>query len=179
MTWDQLYNLLHIKGFIYFISSPQLQDMLFPVKMIFVLFSLVFLYLVIYFMVNSSYLRYKFLEDVTEFFSWKSYGSRELSRRWGKIKKRTETLQETDFKLAIIDADDLLVEILESRGYNSKNVEDAIRKTGKLIMPNQEEVLRVHEVRNSIVYNPAFKLTGEVGKKTLDIYEQAINSIGL
>ena len=179
MTWDQFYNLLGIKNFIYFISSPQLQDTLFPVKLIFAFFSAVFLYLVIYFMINSTYLHYKFLEDVTEFLSWKSYGSRELSKRWEKIKKRAESGQETDYKLSIIEADDFLAEVLEERGYAGKTVEDSIEKAGKAIMPSQDDVKRAHEVRNSIVYNPEFKLTEEIGKKTLEIYEKAINSIGL
>ena len=179
MTWDQLYNLLGIKEFIYFISSSQLQDTLFPVKLIFALFTAVFLYYVIYFMITSSYLKYKFLEDVTEFISWRSYGARELFKRWDKIKKRIAAWQEADFKLAIIDADDFLAEVLEERGFAGKTIDDAIEKAGKVIAPSLDDVKRAHEVRNSIVYNPEFRLTEETGKKTIEVYEKAINSIGL
>ena len=66
MTWEILYNTLGIKDFIYFISSSQIQDMLFPVKLVFVLCSVFFLILTVYFMLNSSWLQYKFLEDITE-----------------------------------------------------------------------------------------------------------------
>jgi len=90
MTWDELYNILGVRDFIYFISSSQLQDYLFPVKIVFVTFAMFFLAGVIYFMINSSWLQYKFLEDVTEFFSWQAYGSREINRQWRKIQKRAE-----------------------------------------------------------------------------------------
>ena len=88
--WEALYNFFGIKDLIYSISSPQLQDYLFPVKIIFILFSAFFLIGIIYFMANSSWLRYKFLEDTVEFFSWQSFGAREISKQWGKIKKRLD-----------------------------------------------------------------------------------------
>jgi hypothetical protein len=109
MTWESLYNTLGIKEFIYFISSSQLQDMLFPVKLIFGLCTVFFLVAVIYFMLNSSWLQYKFLEDVTEFFSWQAFGQREMQKQWSKIRKRTESGAESDYKLSIIDADDFLM----------------------------------------------------------------------
>jgi len=179
MTWETLYNLLGIKDFIYYISSPQLQDMLFPVKLVFVVFAMFFLVLVVYFMLNSSWLQYKFLEDVEEFFSWKAYGAREMSRQWNKIKKRIETGTEPDLKLAIIDADDLLAEVLDDRGYEGDDFVETIKKAGKLISPILDDVIKAHETRNSIVYNPDYKISAEQAKKTLQTYESAVNSIGL
>ena len=179
MTWETLYNLLGIKDFIYYISSPQLQDMLFPVKLVFAVFAMFFLVLVIYFMLNSSWLQYKFLEDVEEFFSWKAYGARVMSRQWSKIKKRIETGTEPDLKLAIIDADDLLAEVLDDRGYEGDDFVEAIKKAGKLISPILDDVIKAHEIRNSIVYNPDYKISAEQAKKALQTYESAVNSIGL
>ena len=127
MTWETVYNFFGIKDFIYFISSSQIQDALFPLKIVFIFCSVFFLFFVIYLMINSSWLQYKFLEDVAEFFSWKSYGSREMSKQWGKIKKRTETGAESDYKLAIIDADDFLMEVLDNRGYGEDTFEESIK----------------------------------------------------
>jgi hypothetical protein len=179
MTWETLYNFLGIKDFIYFISSPLLQDMLFPIKLIFIFFTVFFLVFVIYFMLNSSWLQYKFLEDATEFFSWKAYGQREMSKQWEKIKKRTESGAESDFKLAIIDADDFLAEILDNRGYEGKDFEETLKKAGRLITPVLNDILKAHETRNSIVYNPDFKLPVDQAKKILDIYESAAINIGM
>jgi hypothetical protein len=179
MSWESVYNFLGIRDFIYFISSSQIQDMLFPVKLVFVCFAMFFLAFVIYFMINSSWLQYKFLEDVTEFFAWQSYGQRQMSKQWGKIKKRTESGAESDYKLAIIDADDLLSEVLDSNGYEGKDFEESVKKTGRLLAPVLNDVTSAHEARNSIVYDPDFKLSAEQAKKILDIYESAINSVGM
>jgi hypothetical protein len=179
MTWEILYNFFGIKDFIYFISSSQIQDTLFPVKIVFVFLAAFFLVAVIYFMLNSSWLQYKFLEDVTEFFSWQAYGQRELQKQLAKIRGRSKSGVETDYKLAIIDADDFLAEILENRGYEGKDFKDTLSRAGRLITPILDDVLRAHETRNSVVYDPNFKLTADQAKKILDTYESAIKDIGM
>ena len=179
MNWEQLYNLLGIRDLIYFISSPQIQDMLFPVKLVFIVFSMFFLVGVVYFTLNSSWLQYKFLEDVTEFFSWQSYGLRQITRRWGKIKKRIELGSEAELKLAIIEADDFLNEVLEDAGFEEKTFEESVKKAGRLISPILNDILRARELRNSIVYNPDYKLNLEQAKRILNVYESAINTIGI
>ncbi|MFA6190280.1 MAG: hypothetical protein WC711_02070 [Candidatus Staskawiczbacteria bacterium] len=179
MTWEDFYNTLGITDFIYFISSSQLQDTLFPVKMVFVLFAFLFLILVIYFMINSSWLQYKFLEDMTEFFSWQAYGQREMEKQWNRIKRRIESGAESDYKLSIIDADDFLAEVLDNRGYEGVNFDEIIQKAGRLIDPILPDVLHAHEVRNFIVYNPDYKLSAEEAKKVLSTYEKAVKSIGM
>lgn len=179
MTWEYIYNLFGIKDFIYYISSSQIQDILFPVKVVFIFCAVFFLVFVIYFMLNSSWLQYKFLEDVTEFFSWQAYGQREMQKQWDRIKKRTESGAESDYKLAIIDADDFLAEVLDNRGYDGKDFEEIIKKVGKLIAPILNDVLKAHETRNSIVYNPDYKLLATEAQKILATYESAVNSIGL
>ncbi|OGZ85575.1 MAG: hypothetical protein A2599_01290 [Candidatus Staskawiczbacteria bacterium RIFOXYD1_FULL_39_28] len=179
MTWDELYNILGVRDFIYFISSSQLQDYLFPVKIVFVTFAMFFLAGVIYFMINSSWLQYKFLEDVTEFFSWKSYGLREISKRWSKIKKRVESGAESDIKLALIEADDFLSETLQDAGFGEDSFEESLKASGRMLSDKTGELLSAHEARNSIVYNPDFKISVEQAKKMLDVYEWAVNSVGL
>lgn len=179
MTWEYLYNFLGIKEFVYFISSSQIQDILFPVKIFFLCCALYFFVFVIYFMVHSSWLQYKFLEDMTDFLSWQSYGQRQMSKQWERIKRRIQSGAESDYKLAIIDADDFLAEVLDNRGHDGKDFEESIKKAGRLIAPILEDVLEAHKIRNSIVYNPDFKLSVDQAKKVLDTYESAAKNIGM
>jgi len=179
MSWESIYEFLGIKDFIYFISSPQLQEMLLPLKLVLIFCAAYFLIFLIYFMLNSTWLQFKFLEDVTEFFSWRAYGQREMTKQWAKIKKRTESGTEADYKLAIIDADDFLAEVLDNRGYDADNFEGNIKKATKFISSIVDDVLTAHTVRNSIVYDPNYKLTTDQAKKILDTYETAIKNIGI
>src|SRR3989344_3998756 len=178
MTWESIYNFLGIKDFIYFISSPDLQDELFPVKLIFVFFTMFFLSALVYLMMNSSYLKYQFFEDITEFISWQAYGLREIANRWKKIQKRAESGAESEYKLALIEADDFLNEMLEDRGFTGETFEELINNAGKIMLPNSAEILSAHEVRNSIVYNPDYRIDLDRVKKILAVYEAATKNIG-
>ena len=160
-----------------YIFSPELQEELFLVKIVFIFFSVIFFVAVIFFLANSSYLKYQLLQEVTEFFSWKSYGLRRIAKRWGKIQRRIETGSESEYKLAIIEADDFLSEVLEKRGYPGKTFEERAEQVEKIQLPNLEEVLEVHKTRNSIVYDPDYKLDLDQAKKILEIYETAIKNI--
>ena len=176
--WEQLYTLLGIKDFIYFISSPSIQDSLFGIKLVFIFFTLFFFAAVMYFYFNSSYIQYQFLQDVTEFFFWQAYGLREINRRWKKIMKKTESGAESDYKLAIIDADDFLQQTLENRDYRGETFEDLVNAAGKKV-PNIDAIIQAHAVRNSIVYEPDFRLEIERAKGILYDYENAIKGISV
>jgi len=178
MTWESIYKFLGIKDFIYFISSPALQETLFPVKLVFAFFTMFFLAAVVYFMMNSSYIRYQFWEDVTEFISWQAYGLREIANRWKRIQKRVESGAESEYKLALIEADDFLSEMLDERGFKGKNFEELIMNAGNVMLPNFKEILSAHEIRNSIVYNPDYKIDINQVKKLLTVYEEATKNIG-
>lgn len=179
MTWEYIYNLFGIKDFIYFISFPNLQDILFPVKLVFIFFTAFFFCAVIYFYINSSYIKYQFLQDVAEFFSWQSYGLRNINKRWKKIVQKTESGFESEYKLAIIEADDFLYQTLEDRGYNGETFEELVNSAGKKISPDFKDILEAHNIRNSIIYNSDYKLDLEKARKILSDYENAIKNISV
>jgi hypothetical protein len=179
VTWEQVYNFLGIKDFIYFISSPTIQEMLFPIKLIFILFTLFFLGAVIYFMIVSTWMKHHFLEDASEFFSWQAYGLKQIADRWKKIKKRLDSGVESEYKLAIIEGDDFLSEVLDERGFEGKSFEDLISSAGVGLLANTDEIFQAHKVRNSIVYEPDFSINQEEAKRILSIFETAVKSVGL
>lgn len=178
MSWEQIYDYFGIRDFIYFISSPQIQEALLPIKLVFIFFAVAFFIAVIYFLANSSYVKYQFLEDVVEFFSWQPYGLREIANRWRRIEKRVEEGIESELKLAVIEADDFLMQILEDRGVEGENFDELVKNAGKIMLPNMQEIIEAHEVRNSIVYNTDYKVDLGKIKKIMAVYESAIKNLG-
>jgi len=162
-----------------YITSPELQRQLFPLKVVFIFFSVVFLGGIIYFLLVSSYITSHFWYDVVEFFAWKPYGFLKLINRWKKIKQRIERGGEPEYKLAIIEADDFLNEVLETKGYKGKNFEERIEKVEESDLPSKEDIVKAHEVRNSVVYDPDFKLDLEQAREVISKYENAIRSLGM
>ncbi len=175
-TWDAIYTLLGIKDFIYFISSSDIQDMLLPVKIVFIAFTIFFFLAVVYFLRNSTYLQYKFIEDVTEFLSWQAYGLKEIEKKWAKIMKRLDTGLEVEYKMAIIEADDFLSETLQDRGFEGKTFEELVN-SGRVAIQNYDEIMQAHEIRNAAVYDPNYKIDINKTKKILSLFEAAIKNV--
>src|SRR3989338_2541032 len=164
MSWIQIYEYLGVTEFIYFISSPIIQEKLFYIKLVFIAFGLFFLVGVFYFYLNSTYLQYQFLQDASEFFSWQPYGLRTINKRWRQIIKKTESRFEDDYKLAIIEADDFLYQVLEEAGFRGESFEELSKSAGARVITNLDTILQAHEIRNSIVYNQDFRIEPETAK---------------
>ena len=160
-----------------YLTSSELQEKLFEVKIVFIFFSVIFFGGIIYFLIKSSYLKVKFWEDMVEFFTYKRYGVQTIIEKWNKIVKRIEKGSESEFKLAIIEADDFLNETLEKRGYPGETFEERLKKVNKEQLPNKEEILEAHKIRNSIVYDPDYRLNLEGVRRTIAIYERAIRNL--
>lgn len=175
--WDYLYQVLGIRDYVYFISSPELQNALLPIKIVFIIFTIFFFGALIYFYRNSSYLRYKFLQDTVEFFSWQPYGLREINKNWEKIKKRITGGNENEYRIAIILADDFLFNTLDELGYKGETFQELLESAKKKISFIFDDVLSAHEKRNLLVYNPDQKLDVEEAKRIMSVYEKAVKSL--
>lgn len=118
------------------------------------------------------------MENTVEFFSWQAYGAREITKQWDKIRKRIESGVEADLKLAVLEADDFLAEVLEDRGYEAETFEESLKKAGRFLEPISLQILEAHKKRNEIVYDPDMPLSKEEAKSIVSVYESAVNSIG-
>ncbi len=176
--WDYIYQVLGIKDFIYFISSPAIQEHLLGIKLVFIAFTIFFFVAVIYFYANSSYLQQQFVQDTSEFLSWQPYGLRMINRRWQKIIKKAEGGNESELKLAIIDADDVLYQVMEELNFDGETFEELLASASKK-MPNYQDIVYAHAARNSIVYNPDFALEADEARRILASYENAIKTLSV
>lgn len=166
-----------IKEIIELAKSPQLQSELWPAKVVFIFFSICFFVATVYLMLTSSYLKYQFIIDLRSFFDWQSASLQKIIKRWKRIQKRIETGTEYEYKLAIIEADDLFKDVLEEKGFKGKTFEERINQVDGTQLPNLDEIIEMHKIRNSIVYDPDYKLSRDHAKQVLGTYERAIKNI--
>jgi len=81
---------------------------------------------------------------------------------------------ESEAKLALIEADALLDETLKRLGYPGESLGERLEKLTVDILPNLEEIQKIHKIRNNIIHDPTYKLNLEEAKKALVIYEKAL-----
>lgn len=173
---DILNTILEVVSFIF---SSDLQDMLLPVKIIFLGIFLLFALVLIFFVLKTEWLKYRAVEDIYHFLSFKPYGMRVFTRPWTKIAKKLKTGKEDEYKLAVIEADSIIDSAFEKAGYSGENLLEKIEKISPSVFFNKENLLKAHNIRNEIVSNPDFELELDQAKKLLGVYERALIDLGL
>lgn len=163
-----------IKNILSFVLSPIFLSYL---KFIFVILGLIFIGGIIILLLKNSWLKRRVLEDLVEFFIYRPFGVKKTFKQWAKVTKRLGTGREAECKLAVIEADSLLNDILKKIGYSGETIAEILKQLDSAILPNIEEVWQAHKIRNNIVHDPDYHFTLDEAQKTLGIYEQALRDL--
>ena len=159
------------------INLETLNIIIFILKIIVFLLTLVFLFGTIYLALTGGWLGRIFWIDFIEFLRFKPYAILRVSKKWKKIRQRLEQGTESEAKLAIIEADDLLNEILKRMGYSGETLGEKLKQVKKAILPNLDEVFQVHKIKSDIVYDPTYRLNLDEAKRAISIYEKALTDL--
>ena len=161
-----------------FITSPSFEGSLLTLKILFIAFSSFLAVFIISLILRTSFMRHLILEDFFEFFTYRSVGARKLLKQWQKTKGRLETGLESEYKLAVIEADSTLDEILKKMGYSGETLGERLKQISPAVLPNVEELLEAHKIRNNIVHDPDYRLDLDGARKTISICEKTLIDLG-
>lgn len=137
----------------------------------------------IYLVKITGYFKKIFWEDFIEFITFKPYEKRGITKKivkkWKLISNRLKSTSESDWKIAIIEAEAFLDEIFEEVGFEGENFGQKLKqiKGSEFSDITIENIWQAHKVRNNIVHDPNYRLNFEQAKKTLTIYEKALNDL--
>jgi hypothetical protein len=162
---------------IYYATLPQLQSMLLPAKLTFVVITFVMLSVLVFTILKTHYFQWMYFRDLFEFLTHRGYGTSKITKLWNKTLKRLDSPLESEYKLAIIEADDILDSSLKKIGYPGQTLEERLGKLTQDTIANIEEVKLVHKVRNNIVHDPDYRLSSDEVKKTIDVYASAFRDL--
>lgn len=165
------------ENFITFLLSPSPNEWLSVIRIIFIVISAFLAGVIIFTLFRCSWLKFIFLQDVVEILTYKPFGIKKIEKDWRKIVSRLDTGMESEYKLAIIEADDMMDETLKRMGYGGESLGERLEKLTAATLSNIEEIKEAHKVRNNIVHDPNYKLSLEETKKTLAIFEKAFKDL--
>jgi len=162
---------------IQYIVSPTFEGWISIIRIVFIIFSGVILIILILLLLNTSWLKRLILEDAAEFFTYRPFGVRKIEKQWNKIMTRLETGIESEFKLAVIEADSMLDDILRRMGFAGETLGERLEKLTAATLPNIEQIKEVHKIRNNIIHDPDYRLPLDEARKVMGIYEQALRDL--
>jgi hypothetical protein len=97
-----------------------------------------------------------------------------LKLEWGKISKRLESGNVSEYKVAVIEADNLIDDLIKRMGYQGENMKERLNVIPAGHLNNLEEIKAAHEIRNKIIHEENFSLSKEEAKKILHDYSELL-----
>lgn len=111
-------------------------------------------------------------------------GKQDLSRRrsvraWQRVEQRLKIGDEAQVKLAVIEADKILDEILKMAGLRGETMSDRLKQLAPAQLSNIEKIWQVHKLRNRIVHEPDFHVSHADAEYAVEAYRAAFKELGL
>jgi len=102
---------------------------------------------------------------------------KDLDKKWQVIINRLEKGSDSDYKIAIIEADNIFDDLLKKMGYQGNDMGERLKQITKNQLANIDDLWQAHKIRNRIAHEPSFKLTQLQAKRAIEIYQRATQDL--
>ncbi|MDO8663779.1 MAG: hypothetical protein Q7K28_03010 [Candidatus Wildermuthbacteria bacterium] len=168
---------MNVNDIIQFILSPPNSFWLVSLKIVFIALSAFLLGVIIFGLTNTLWFKKLILWDLQEFFTFRPFGVRHVVGDWLKIKARMDTGIESEYKLAVIEADAMLDDTLKRMGFGGESLGERLERLTIASLPNLEEIKAIHNVRNNIVHDPDYRLSLEEARRVIAVFEKSLTDL--
>ena len=166
-----------------YINSSALQGKLLTVKITFILISVVFLFLIVFFLLKTSYLRLRYFdtfEKIDRFFDMRRYNLQNNRKRWNTIVDKVNSGNSLGIKLGIIEADELLKKFLARKFIlEGGNFKEQLNNLTPDKLPNIDDIRRAHDVAQKLVKLPHFSIDINEAKRLLAVFKKSFQYLEL
>ncbi len=144
-----------------------------------ILISGVLLWFTIYCIAGSGYVKSKIIERYMDMFGIGSVAKRRQLKAWKHVVSRMRTGDPSNWKLAILEADSVMDEVIKSSGYRGVSVDDRFKQVEPAVLSNSGELQEAHKIRNRVGQEPDFAISKEDALTILRVYKKSFQEFGL
>ncbi|MHB1316483.1 MAG: hypothetical protein ACYCZW_01360 [Minisyncoccota bacterium] len=94
-----------------------------------------------------------------------------INRSWDRVKLYIESYNESEWRLAVIEADIMLAELLDTMNLGGDSIGDKLKGVEKSDFTTLDLAWEAHKIRNQIAHDPSFMLTQREAKRVIGLYE--------
>ena len=152
---------------------PPLTGWMLAAKIFLILFCLGVFSFMVYVWWTTIYMRRIWIWDFKEFFTYRSYLTRVIEKDWLKIKKRLLRKKESEYKLAVIEADLLVNDVLTRANFEGRVLSEKLEKRAKSFS-DIEAMRHADQLYQDIVNDPSYSLDYESAKLAILSFEQGL-----
>ena len=101
------------------------------------------------------------------------------NERWKKVLDYLFSINENDWKLAVIEADSMLFDLFTQLGFKGDNLGDKLKEANQANFKNLNFAWEAHNIRNKIAHEgSSFELSLHEAKRVIALYEQIFQEFG-
>lgn len=165
-----------------FVKSPEFKTSLAVFKFLFILITLAFIGFGIWFRTKAGFytelrLKYGFYLKKQKQPTVTTIPTKELDTYWQHLIGRLNMNDDAQWKLAVIEADNLFDHVLTLLGYEGESLGERLQKVNPTTLRSIDDVWRAHKTRNALVHDAAFQLSYREAEKTIEIYGRALKEL--
>jgi len=95
------------------------------------------------------------------------------NERWEKVQKYINSNNSSDWRLAVIEADVMLEELLRTLGYVGESVGEMLKSIDKSEFLTVDDAWEAHKVRNNVAHSGGdFQLSERDARHTISLFEK-------
>tara|TARA_B100000745_G_scaffold290624_1_gene229691 strand:- start:896 stop:1561 length:666 start_codon:yes stop_codon:yes gene_type:complete len=112
--------------------------------------------------------------------AWRAkHGQEPANRRWAEVQEHVRSNTPGDWKLAIVEADIMLGEVLHEAGYGGLTIGDQLKSASASNFRSVQDAWDAHKIRNRIAHEGAdFQLTQSMAKEAVYKYQRVFEEFG-
>lgn len=177
---DFWYNLVDF--FNEFSKSPEFKTSLIVFRFLFIIIMLAFIVFGVWFRAKAGFykelkMKYGFYRNRQKTEPIVEMPAKELENYWNQLVGRLNMNDDTQWKLAIIEADNLFDHVLTLLGYEGESLGERLQKVNPESLRCIDDVWRAHKTRNMLVHETSFQLSYREAERTVGIYEMALKEL--
>ncbi|OGZ33760.1 MAG: hypothetical protein A2Y98_03255 [Candidatus Portnoybacteria bacterium RBG_19FT_COMBO_36_7] len=100
-----------------------------------------------------------------------------IKKDWQKINNRLEKDDEASLKLAVVEADQMLDEVLKRMGLEGKDMGERLEQMGSQQFKSYDGVLEAHRLRDLIIHQKDLMVTKEQAQIAVAEYEESLKEL--
>lgn len=99
--------------------------------------------------------------------------------RWEEIVRHIESPHEAEWKLAVIEADKFVDDLLRQAGYPGDTMGERLMSIEKGQFVSLEGLWEAHKIRNKLVHDVNYFLRYAEARRTIQAYEGTLKELGI
>ncbi len=134
--------------------------------------------------IASAFLIYKLrkgigqsIERVEESVSAPGLVKEVFDENWQSVLDKMDLEDESSWKLAVIEADKILDDVLKRIGYQGEDMGERLKQITKTQLASIDEVWQAHKMRNNIVHDPGYQVSKGQARRAIEIYQRALQDM--